>query len=91
MENKPEKPKNYLALSIISTILCCLPAGIVSIVYATKVDSAYAMGEYDRAANASKNAKTWAIVSIAVAALFWVLYIAIFGFAFFAAMANGNY
>ncbi|UNY97514.1 CD225/dispanin family protein [Zhouia spongiae] len=91
MENKPEKPKNYLVLAIISTVLCCLPAGIVSIVYASKVDSAYAMGEYERAEKASKNAKTWAIVAIAAAVLFLIIYIAIFGFAFFAALSNGNY
>lgn len=34
--NQPQfPPNNHLALAIITTILCCLPAGIVSIVYAT--------------------------------------------------------
>ena len=41
MENKPQRPNSYLALAIISTILCCLPTGIVSIIYATKVNSLY--------------------------------------------------
>ena len=32
METRPTRPNSYLALAIISTILCCLPAGIVSII-----------------------------------------------------------
>jgi len=89
MENKPSRPNSYLALAIISTILCCLPTGIVSIIYSTKVNSLYEDGNYDQAERASKNAKTWGIVSIAVAALGWVLYLLIFGAAFIAAMNDG--
>ncbi|TPV32482.1 CD225/dispanin family protein [Paucihalobacter ruber] len=88
MENRPPKPPSYLAIAIISTILCCLPAGIVSIVYATKVNDAYFNEDYEGAQRASNNAKTWAIVSIVVALAGLIIYIAIFGFAFFAALAN---
>ncbi|MGF1555827.1 CD225/dispanin family protein [Paucihalobacter sp.] len=88
MENRPPKPPSYLALAIISTVLCCLPAGIVSIVYATKVNDAYMNEDYQGAINASKNAKTWGIVSVGIALLGWVLYVAIFGIAFLGAIAN---
>lgn len=54
---KPTRPDSYLALAIISTILCCLPTGIVSIIYATKVNSLYEDGNYDEAVRASKNPK----------------------------------
>ena len=91
MEMKPPRPNSYLALAIISTILCCMPAGIVSIVYATQVNSAYEDGNYDKARRASNNAKTWGIVSIAAAGVFWVLYILIFGLAFFGAAVNGEF
>lgn len=90
MENKPQRPNSYLALAIISTILCCLPTGIVSIIYATKVNSLYEDGNYSEATKASKNAKTWGIVSIGIAALGWILYILIFGIAMFGAIANGS-
>ncbi|MCO4822623.1 MAG: CD225/dispanin family protein [Flavobacteriaceae bacterium] len=89
-EIKPPRPNSYLALAIISTILCCLPIGIVSIVYATKVNSAYEDGNYDEANRASNNAKTWGLVSIAIAAVGWILYMLIFGIALFSAMANGG-
>ena len=89
MKNKPQRPNNYLALAIISTILCCLPTGIVSIIYSTKVNSAYEDGRYDEAEKASKNAKTWGLVSIALALVGWVVYLLIFGVAIFGAIANG--
>ncbi len=86
--NKPPRPNNYLAIAIISTILCCLPAGIVSIVYSTKVNSEYDSGNFDAAERASKNAKTWAFVSIGIALLGWIVYVAIFGLAFLGAMSG---
>lgn len=89
MENKPTRPSSYLALAIVSTILCCLPTGIVSIIYATKVNSAYEDGKYDEAMKASKNAKTWGLVSIGIALFGWIIYILIFGVAFLGAIGSG--
>lgn len=91
METKPQRPNSYLALAIISTILCCLPTGIVSIIYATQVNSAYEDGNYDKAMSASKNAKTWGIVSIVAAFLGWLIYILIFGLAFLGALGSGEF
>ena len=88
---KPPRPNSYLALAIISTILCCLPLGIVSIVYATKVNSLYEDGKYDEATSASKNAKTWGLVSVGVAIIGFILYFLIFGVAFLGAISNGNF
>lgn len=56
-------PPNYLAWAIISTVLCCLPFGIVSIVYAAQVNSKWSTGDFAGAQTASKNAKLWAWVS----------------------------
>lgn len=88
MENKPARPSSYLALAIVSTILCCLPTGIVSIIYATKVNSAYEDGKYDEANKASKNAKLWGFISIGIALFGWIIYILIFGVAFLGAIAG---
>jgi hypothetical protein len=59
-------PPNYLVWAILTTILCCLPFGIVSIVYAAQVNSKWQMGDYDGAKLSSKNAKIWAWVAFAV-------------------------
>ena len=80
-----------MAIAIISTIICCPVPGIVSIVYSTKVNSAYDNGDYAGAEKASKNAKTWAIVAAVCGLVFVIAYIAFFGLAIFGAMANGGF
>lgn len=60
----PQKPESYLVWSILATLCCCLPAGIVGIVYSAQVDSHYNNGRYQQAIDASSKAKTWCIVSL---------------------------
>ena len=69
---EPEKQVNwvpYLVLSIISTVCCCIPFGIVAIVYSAKINSATAAGDYETAAKAAKTARIWIIVSFVVGIL----------------------
>jgi interferon-induced transmembrane protein/zinc ribbon protein len=56
--------QNYLVPAILVTVLCCLPAGIVAIVYAGQVNTKLAAGDIVGAQQASKNAKTWCIISV---------------------------
>ena len=49
MKSTPECPKTWMVESILVTILCCLPLGIVGIVNAAKVNSLYSAGKYDEA------------------------------------------
>jgi len=87
---KTPPPPNYLAWAIVTTILCCLPFGIVSIVFASQVNAKYAAGDYDGAMKSSKNAKTWAWVAFAVGAAVAVIYaIAVFALGVTAFWANG--
>ena len=60
------KPENFLTTAIVTTLCCCLPLGIVSIVYASQVDSKFNAGDYQGAINASNNAKTWAWISFGI-------------------------
>lgn len=71
------KPDNYLVWAILSTILCCAPFGIVSIVYSTKVDTLYYQGYFQAAQEASNKAKTWFLVSIISAVSIWIRFIII--------------
>ena len=82
MEQNQPRPSNYLAIAIIGTLLCCIP-GIVSIVYAAKVNGLYADGKYEQAQSDSKNAKTWGIVAIVLGGLGLILQFA-FGFSMLA-------
>lgn len=59
-------PPNYLAWSILATIFCCPPLGIVSIVYAAQVNSKWQMGDFEGARLSSKNARLWALITLGV-------------------------
>lgn len=63
--NGQVRPDNYLVWAILSTILCCLPLGVVSIVYSCKVNGLYETGRYQEANEAADNAKKFAIASAA--------------------------
>ncbi len=58
--NPQSPPPNYLVWAILTTIFCCQPFGIVSIVFAAMVNSRWVSGDYEGAMRASKNAKLWA-------------------------------
>ena len=81
-QNNGQKPEinyvPYLVLSIISTVCCCLPFGIVGIVFSVKINSAMNAGNYEEAAQNAKMAKIWTIVSFVVGLVAGILYF-IFG------------
>jgi hypothetical protein len=61
----------WLWQSIVATILCCLPAGIVGIVFASQAQSALGVGDMTTAQQKARLAKNWTIASIALA-LAWI-------------------
>ena len=67
----------YLAQAILATLFCCLPAGIVAIVYAAQVNGKLAIGDYSGASQASKNAKTWTWVSFGIGLAVIAIYVVI--------------
>lgn len=64
VEPRREKPDSWLVWAILSTVLCCLPLGVVSIIYAAKVDNLWAAGRYDEAERASRNARLFFFLSL---------------------------
>ncbi len=69
------RPKTYLMEAIVATLLCCLPFGVVSIVYAAQVDSQFSAGDYQGAQRASDKAKTWYHVALISGLVVGVIYI----------------
>jgi nitrate reductase NapE component len=57
------KPHNYLIESILVTLFCCLPLGVVAIVHASQVDSKYFAKDFDGAEYASSQARFWMLFS----------------------------
>ncbi len=68
-------PKTWLLESILATIFCCIPLGIVGIIYATRVESNWFAGRKEIALNASKNAKTWTLITFFTGLSIIILYL----------------
>lgn len=69
------KPYSHLGLAIVTTILCCLPLGIVAILKANKVNEYYVMKQYALATQASNDAKKWALMGMLSSFIIWVIYV----------------
>ena len=71
----PEKPTNFLVWTILSTIFCNLPVGIVSFVYASKVDELYYNKRYEQAKDAALKAKIYCWIAFVLGVLTYLIYI----------------
>ncbi len=68
-------PKNWLVESILVTIFCCLPFGVVGIINASKVNAAVAAGNMEEAARLSKEAGKWTKIGFFVGLAIGVIYL----------------
>jgi Interferon-induced transmembrane protein len=73
----PQPPKTNLVWGILTTLLCFWPLGVVSIVYASKVNGLWFQGRYEEALAASNKARNWAIWSAVAFVALMVVAIAI--------------
>lgn len=73
---EPVKIQNYLVPSILVTLCCCVPAGIVAIVYAAQVNSKLASGDVAGAQESARLAKMWSWIGFACGALGGAIYAA---------------
>ncbi|WP_249213978.1 MULTISPECIES: CD225/dispanin family protein [unclassified Synechocystis] len=64
-----------MAQSILVTLFCCLPLGIVAIIKASEVNSRLASGDYEGAVKASNEAKKFCWWSFGAGIIFVVIYI----------------
>ena len=63
---RPGDVPNYLVQAILVTIFCCLPFGIVAIVFAAQVNGKLERGDHEGALRASSTAKLWSWISFGV-------------------------
>jgi hypothetical protein len=60
--------------AVIATLCCCLPLGIVSIIFAAQVNSKLAAGDVAGARAASSNANLWAWIAIGLGLSGWAVW-----------------
>ena len=69
---------NYLWQSIVVTLCCCLPLGVVGIIFAAQVNTKLAQGDIAGARDASQKAKMFTLIGFGIGIVVIILY-AIFG------------
>jgi len=68
-------PPNYLVWAILTTLFCCLPLGVASIVFAAQVNGKWAQGDAAGAMESSRKAKQFATWSAIAGVIVGVLYV----------------
>lgn len=63
---------NYLVWSILTTLFCCLPLGVVAIIYSAEVNTKLAVGDLNGAMEASAKAKFYIGLSVIGIVLLYV-------------------
>ena len=76
-ENEEKRPANYLAWSIITTILFFLPLGIVAIIFSSKVNGQWALGKREEARKSSELAAWFSNIAFVVGLIWYPFSVAI--------------
>lgn len=65
---------NYLIPAVLVTLCCCLPGGVVAIIYAAQVNTKLAAGDISGAMDSSRKAKMWCWISAGAGLLVGLAY-----------------
>jgi hypothetical protein len=80
-------PGYLLPLSILATLFCCLPVGIIAIIFSAQAMSKSQAGNYAGASEAVRRAKISLIIAVVSGILFIVL---IFSFGLIGSLTGGS-
>jgi len=69
----PQPPANNLLGSILVTIFCCPPFGLVAIIYGLQVGSKFKKGDEDGAQHAADMSEKWMYAGVGVAILIFII------------------
>jgi hypothetical protein len=70
----PQMPPTYMLQAVLATMFCCMPMGIMAIVKASQVSSAWSMGDAATAQQRSNEARTWINWSVIGSLIFGAAY-----------------
>ncbi|HEY1785038.1 MAG TPA: CD225/dispanin family protein [Pirellulales bacterium] len=65
----------YLVQSILATVFCCMPFGVVAIVYAAQAGARVSAGDYAGAKRASDSAKMWCWIAFGLGCCIVLFYV----------------
>jgi hypothetical protein len=81
---------NYLWQSIVVTLCCCLPLGVVAIIFAAQVNSKLAAGDIAGAQDASRKAKMFCLIAVGLGLVINIIWFATSGAAFMEAIRDAQ-
>ncbi len=84
----PVAPKNWLIESVLVTIFCCLPLGIVGIILALLVDTLWKEGHNEAAERLSLEAGRWVKYGVIFGVIALILYFLLLSSGFLAGVAG---
>jgi len=61
---------SHLAMAILVTMFCCLPFGVIAIIYACKTDAATARGDISQALAYSNSAQKWSLAAVVLGLIY---------------------
>ena len=76
-EDKSIPPQSMVGFAWIATIFCCLPLGIVALIFAYKTMSAWKKGEKETAYEYNRKAKMWTGISFFMGLILYGLFLAL--------------
>lgn len=71
---QPVQIPNYLVQSILVTLCCCLPLGVVAIVFAAQVNTKLAQGDLAGARDSSDKAKLFCWIAFGLGLVVMIIY-----------------
>uniref|UniRef100_A0A3B3RNS6 Uncharacterized protein n=1 Tax=Paramormyrops kingsleyae TaxID=1676925 RepID=A0A3B3RNS6_9TELE len=75
MNRSTAPTKDYLGISIFNTLCCCLPFGIIAIIYSLRARDAAASGDATKAEQAAHTAKVLNVSGIVIGIVFLIIVI----------------
>lgn len=83
--------KNHLVMAILVTLFCCMPFGVVGIIFASQVNSKLAIGDVAGAQQASKNAALWSWLAIGAAVVLGIAYAILMALGIMSEVSSGSF
>ena len=63
-------PPNYLVWTVLVTVMCCVPLGVISLIYSSQVKTKYNAGDIEGAKKASSKTELWLMLAFVLGLIY---------------------